>query len=230
MVVGRRNYSAAPADEWKEHLFASRGTRMRFDKKVPHSVVQKLTFLRAAASMPLKFVSPGKLYRQALRGVAELDPRSASLLDTLLPPLRSIAINEEKRENKETDTQRKVGGGFGSQEMNRKVERAAIRFVKKHYESRGWRVQSVEPENRGYDLLCIKGNTQVSVEVKGVRGEELSFPITVGEISYARKNASSKIIVVTSALSKRPRVLSYSWADFDKAFELKPLAFRASSR
>jgi hypothetical protein len=41
------------------------------------------------------------------------------------------------------------GGGFGSVETNRKVEQAAIKIVRSHYEQSGWNVVSVEAEKTG---------------------------------------------------------------------------------
>ena len=73
---------------------------------------------------------------------------------------------------------RRRGGGFGSVETNRQVEKAAIDFVERHYEKSGWTVTSVEAEKVGYDLRCDKGDVQQHVEVKGTQGEELCFIIT----------------------------------------------------
>lgn len=59
------------------------------------------------------------------------------------------------------------GGGFGSVEHNRQVERAAVAEVRRQYERDGWSVVSVEAEKVGYDLKCAKETTEEHVEVKG---------------------------------------------------------------
>jgi Domain of unknown function (DUF3883) len=218
----------------RDHLFASKATRMNFYKKVPESVAQRLRCLDAHGSKPLRFVAPGKLDRQTLRGVRELDARSAPLLDSVLPALSAMAeeqkLSPTDNGNSQAGRRGKKGAGFGSPEMNREVERASIRAVKKWYTSRGWRVDDHQKENHGYDLLCVKDNAEEHVEVKGVRGEQPSFPITVGEVKFARKNPTSKIIVVTSALSRKRRLLFYNGTEFDTAFKLNPLAYLARLR
>ena len=45
------------------------------------------------------------------------------------------------------------GGGFGSVETNRRVEKTAIEFVRRRYEQDGWSVRSVEAEKVGYDCV-----------------------------------------------------------------------------
>lgn len=68
------------------------------------------------------------------------------------------------------------GGGFGSVETNRRVEKAAIEFVRRYYEQDGWSVLSVEAEKVGYDLRCERGEEQVHVEVKGTCSSSKSHP------------------------------------------------------
>lgn len=122
----------------------------------------------------------------------------------------------------------KVGAGFGNPEINRKVEQAAISFVTDWYNSKGWKVKSVEADRRGYDLLCTKTKRKEHVEVKGVQGQELSFIITSGEIRQARNNTHFFICIVTSALTKNPQMFRYTGAEFVEKFGLAPLAYRAS--
>jgi hypothetical protein len=74
------------------------------------------------------------------------------------------------------------GGGFGSVETNRRVERAAIEFVRCRYEDDGWTVRSVEAQKVGYDLRCNRGNEQAHVEVKGTQGSDVCFIITAAEV------------------------------------------------
>ena len=83
---------------------------------------------------------------------------------------------------------RRVGAGFGTPETNRKVERAAIPFVTKHYKSQGWRVKSVEANKCGFDLLCIKDSTEEHIEVKGVQGKAAEFIVTAREVNQAKSD------------------------------------------
>ena len=124
----------------------------------------------------------------------------------------------------------KVGAGFGNPETNRKVERAAVSFVTQWYESRGWRVESVEAQKRGYDLLCAKGSAEEHVEVKGVQADLPTFIITAREVREAQSNSNFVICVVTSALNVRPKLFRYVGKEFVEKFDLVPLAFRAILR
>lgn len=122
----------------------------------------------------------------------------------------------------------KVGAGFGSPETNRKVERAAVSYVTRWYESRGWKVESVESEKRGYDLLCVKDADEEHVEVKGRQGESPSFIITAGEAEQAKNNSRFIICVVTSALKREPELFRYRGKELIESFNLSPIAFRAT--
>jgi hypothetical protein len=124
----------------------------------------------------------------------------------------------------------RVGAGFGNPETNRKVERAAVSFVTQWYKSLGWKVESVEAQKRGYDLLCAKGYAEEHVEVKGVQADLPAFIITAGEVREAQNNSKFVICVVTSALKNSPKLFRYVGKEFVDKFELAPLAFRAILR
>lgn len=150
--------------------------------------------------------------------------------DTYIP----VSSSKSKREN---DSIIKVsrqpppsGAGFGSLEENKKVEEAAVDFVKQKYVDGGWEVSSVENEKCGYDLECHKDGTTENVEVKGISGTEQSFIITAGEVCQARTNPLFVLAVVTSALSQPPVLTRYSGRDFFDRFELKALQYRAVLR
>jgi hypothetical protein len=122
---------------------------------------------------------------------------------------------------------RAAGGGFGSVETNRRVEKAAIEFVKQHYEKDGWSVGSVEAQKVGYDLCCDRGDTQVHIEVKGTQGEDVCFIITAAEVRNTMIDRKHLTCVVTGALAPAPRIFTYTKDEFSKNFQLAPIAFRA---
>jgi len=62
-----------------------------------------------------------------------------------------MALAAEVSEN--AAQQAAKGGGFGTPENNKRVEKAAVRHVMRHYKSQGWSVKDVSSENRGYDLV-----------------------------------------------------------------------------
>jgi len=78
------------------------------------------------------------------------------------------------------------GAGFGSIENNRKVEKAAIDFVTQHLRQKGYDVESREKECIGYDLDATHQKQKtLHVEVKGVSGGQVHFPITANEVRSA---------------------------------------------
>jgi hypothetical protein len=122
------------------------------------------------------------------------------------------------------------GAIFGPPETNRKVERAAITFVTNYYESRGWKVESIEADNRGFDLLCVKGSIEKHVEVKGIQGKIESFIITKSEVHLAKTDKRFILCVVMEAISKQPQLTQYSAEAFIQRFDLTPLSFWARLR
>jgi hypothetical protein len=119
------------------------------------------------------------------------------------------------------------GAGFGDPETNKKVEKAAILFVTKWYLLHGWTVETVEAKKCGFDLRCIRANAEEHVEVKGIQGEGLSFPITSSEVDKAKKDSAFIISIVTSALSNQPLMHRFTGQAFLNSFDLKPLTFMA---
>jgi hypothetical protein len=124
-----------------------------------------------------------------------------------------------------------AGGGFGDHEQNVRVERAAVKVVKKSYQSHGWNVESKEQENRGYDLLCTHRSDEHHVEVKGVRGALHSVLITKNEKRAAEHDRAFRLIAVTNALdAKRRRLQVFPGPEFVREFRLSPIAFTATLR
>jgi hypothetical protein len=118
------------------------------------------------------------------------------------------------------------GAGFGNPEDNKEVETVAIAFVTNMYESKGWRVKSVENEKCGFDLICTNGETIENVEVKGISGDGLNFIITTGELEEAKKNNEFVLYAVTQALSV-PHSNKFSGAELSEMFNMVPLQYRA---
>jgi hypothetical protein len=120
-----------------------------------------------------------------------------------------------------------TGAGFGDPAENKLVESAAIRAVVKDYDRDGWSVRSVERDKCGFDLECSKNGVVEHVEVKGIRGTELCFIITAGEVEQARVNEKFFLVVVTSALSSAPKLTKFSGTEFCRRFALSAIQYRA---
>lgn len=119
------------------------------------------------------------------------------------------------------------GGGFGSVETNRRVEKAAVEFVRRRYEQDGWSVHSVEAEKVGYDLRCEKGDEEAHLEVKGTQADDVCFIITAAEVRNALIDRRHLTCVVTAALTSGPKMFTFTRDEFPKKIELEPIAFRA---
>jgi len=181
----------------------------------------------------LEFVSGKKITKEGksiglqLEQFRPLSPSGSRLLEQYARNLILTTPETSLEEKQIEKIIKRAGAGFGSPEMNRKVGDAACSYVTEWYESHGWSVKSVEAEKCGYDLVCVKGSVEKHVEVKGVQGEVLSFIITAGEVRQAQSNSKFIICIVTSSLSKRPKLFRYTGKEFAAKFRLSPLAYKA---
>lgn len=203
IAIGKALTSARPTrDKWYE---AKVGRVRLLDSPIP------LAELRA------KF--PDWAWLQKARMFAYVNPERASAL-----------LERSKLKIKEPKGTRSApfGGGFGDAKTNALVERAAVRKVRRHLEQRGFEITSRERDFIGYDLDARKGSTEWHVEVKGVSGEKVQFPITRNEVTRAETDSSFRLIVVTEARTKRSRLHTYRGSDIANRFILQPISYMAA--
>ena len=62
------------------------------------------------------------------------------------------------------------------------IERIAVEAVIAHEEARGWKVESVESENRGFDLISRKPHPEDPQTAIDVRFIEVKGRATIGEV------------------------------------------------
>ena len=121
------------------------------------------------------------------------------------------------------------GGVFGgTPEQNRLVEQNAIKHVTAKYEQDGWKVKSIEKENRGYDLFCTRKGQEAHVEVKGTSGDTPTFIITANEVRAAREDTAFRLCVVLNARTKNRICREFTGRQFQSQFGLTPLQFMAN--
>ena len=118
------------------------------------------------------------------------------------------------------------GGGFGETEHNRKVEDAAMRFVKAHYRQQGYRVHDVSKQNLGYDLRCRRGRKELHVEVKGTSSNEVRFVITRNERDTWDSDSAFVLAVVLRALAEKSLKL-FEGTSASRAFRFAPISYVA---
>ncbi len=109
------------------------------------------------------------------------------------------------------------------------VEKASMAFVKKQLRRERYNVENVSHKNLGYDLKASRGADILYIEVKGTGGTELRFIITSNEVGFMEKDPSSRVAIVTSALSQ-PKLHVIKGFDIEKAFMLSALQFEARPR
>lgn len=96
------------------------------------------------------------------------------------------------------------------------VEKAAIDRVRKHYEDIGYsRVESVETDNKGWDLEAYLGEKiALMIEVKGLSGDAASVELTPNEYTAFQGDNEScpqedyRLCIVCSALTKNSQLLA----------------------
>ena len=120
------------------------------------------------------------------------------------------------------------GAGFGDAETNALVERAAVKKAIQHLAQRGFKIRSREKDGVGYDLDATKGRIELHVEVKGVSGDIIRFPITQKEVATAKSDPFCRLMVVTSALTRHARVHEFHGRDVKRHFVLEPLSYLAA--
>ena len=82
------------------------------------------------------------------------------------------------------------------------IERIAVECTTAHYEDIGYRVDSVEQDNVGWDLNAVHGRRRLRLEVKGLSGSETIFGLTPNEYKNMQAHRCTyRICVVTEALT-----------------------------
>lgn len=198
-----------PEGQWKRLILrpvATIGVRVRRLKRLNPRVAR------------IPALQPGPI-----RTLYRIDPVDAkALLDAAGARLKLDAADPAR------PSQSASGAGFGNAEQNRRVERAALRFVRREYERFGYSVRDVSSENRGYDLLCRRRGDEIHAEVKGARAEGHRFVITANELKAWERDKRFVLALVARALSKKPSVHYFPAAAGRSEFTFQPLAYIAT--
>jgi hypothetical protein len=88
-----------------------------------------------------------------------------------------------------------------------KVEKAAIRMTWEHYERLGYTVQSVEPDNAGWDLEATSGKSKVRIEVKGLSANGRQIELSPNEFkAFSAQADDYRLAIVSEALTPKARL------------------------
>jgi hypothetical protein len=105
-------------------------------------------------------------------------------------------------------TRRRISGVDA--DRRREIEKCAIKHATAYFKSRyggRWEVETVEADNKGWDLECFRGDKKLLVEVKGRGRSELWAELTPNEWSKMKDPEHQPdyvLYVVTDCLSENP--------------------------
>jgi hypothetical protein len=242
LITGDSGNRYGYVDEWSNDgffLYTGEGQRgpMRFlagnkairDHKRQGKSLHLFEQLRKDKRM-LVYVGEMAYVDHEIRPAPDKDGTTRDVIIFKLRPVGSLSPDSPTVEAvlaSEISTASKIGGGFGSAETNRRIEKAAIETVRSFYEADGWEVTSIEAEKLGYDLRCYRDASEEHVEVKGTQGSDVCFIITASEVRNALIDRKHVTCVVTSALSSSPAITRIGHKEFRDLLSLQPIAYRA---
>lgn len=92
----------------------------------------------------------------------------------------------------------KSGGGWSAPDgdLITKIEQSAVAAARSYWMNQGYKVKSVETDNRGWDLEARKSRELLLVEVKGHIGNAIQFELTPNEYFHLKEHASSYRVCV----------------------------------
>lgn len=90
LAEATRRFAGERLFQVSDHLFARRVTPLDYMHDVSLQITARLLFFKEKRLATLKFSKPGWLDSQTLRGIREMPPATAEMLDALLPPLEKV--------------------------------------------------------------------------------------------------------------------------------------------
>jgi len=105
------------------------------------------------------------------------------------------------------------GGARQSDPLKRiEVEKKAVLVVTSHYKKLGYKIESFEKDNVGWDLTAKNDKTELKLEVKGLSGFNVATELTPNEFkNLTLDKIFYRLCVVTSALT-RPKLNIFAYS------------------
>jgi hypothetical protein len=193
-LVRRRQQKDLGDWPWWAEAPPGTGDPFVFDMMVPDDVVRDLRFERKSGQITrLHPARDGALNGQALQAIRRLTPESAALLSSLRDLEPSAPSSGPNRRI--------------SAPERRAIERRAMAVATHHYVGLGWTVEDVSGDHP-YDLVCLRDDRELHVEVKGRTGTAFSVELTTNELTHARANQPEVALAVVDEIklkrAKRP--------------------------
>jgi hypothetical protein len=204
--------------------FEPQATTYKVDgAEIDFCVTARDGFLVPAVLRTLSFPSPVRSGACCYLLGAENDSKYRKLSNQLIKEIARLA-DEVEAEFPTPD----VRASFPTNEHIRKVEKAAIDFVWKSFENRGYRIKNLQDAHLGYDLEAVRGRTKLLLEVKGTAGETPYAYVTSNELATALGVSRNdwRMCLVVGALSS-PKMSVLDAQSFLDRFTLEPICYRA---
>lgn len=93
----------------------------------------------------------------------------------------------------------------------KKIEEAAIKYVTKEYQSRGYHITSKEKDNVGWDLDAVYGKIHLKLEVKGLASNTISVHITSNEHEKMCDDRKNYRLCVVINAATNPQMIVFIW-------------------
>lgn len=86
------------------------------------------------------------------------------------------------------------------------VEQTAVDVVRSYYTNLGFKVESVEKDNCGWDLIATHPSGDLRIEVKGLSGQKISVQLTPNEYNMLKKYHNDYILAVCTNTLSNPEL------------------------
>ena len=96
-------------------------------------------------------------------------------------------------------------------EARKKIEEAAIKYVTKEYQSRGYNITSREKDNVGWDLDAECGRIHLKLEVKGLASNTISVHVTSNEYEKMCDDRKNYRLCVVINAAINPQMVVFFW-------------------
>ncbi len=116
-------------------------------------------------------------------------------------PIEFSKGNRRKSGNRQLDLLKRI-----------EVEKKAVLHVTKYYERLGFKVQSVEKDNVGWDLTATDTKTQLKLEVKGLSGIVVATELTPNEFTHLKKYTKFYRLCIVSNVLIKPDIMIFYYS------------------
>jgi hypothetical protein len=224
------------AQDARFHVIGKKGsgTPQYFMHVLPRDQVRLLQMLDAASG-ETQPVWNGGVQRSRLRGLHEIDARSAAVLDAFL------ALPYEGRDEEDMDEfgddddlvisdgeVRDIMAQYDNDEQNERVALTAVAAARRELETRGFTYEGpADAVDLGYDFSVSRGGDPQRVIVRGTVDIAPAFLIDDTSMLLLEDDSSVLLCVVTGVLGPRRSVTVMTSDEFFDDYDTRPVLHAA---